>query len=114
MLTWALNVTRLDGRSRIRHLNPMKKNLSIKLVTPTAHRTSQKPRGSTAGLRKIRLRKREGKMDERMWITDYAPSPDVFNVCQFCVLIIPRCEAKANFHILRIIILILFWSAVSM
>lgn len=39
-------------------------------------------------------KEREGK---RMWITYYAPSPDVFNVCLFCLLIIPRCQAKGKF-----------------
>lgn len=40
---------------RIRHLNPIKMNFTTKLVTPTAHKTSQKPKGSILGFRKIRL-----------------------------------------------------------
>lgn len=35
----------------------------MKLVTPTAHRTSQKPSGSMAGLRKMRLKGQRSEMN---------------------------------------------------
>jgi len=54
-LTWVLYVTSEDGSSRIRHLIPIKINFIMKLVMPTAQRTSQKPSGSMVGLREMRL-----------------------------------------------------------